>query len=232
MPRPAATWSEMNGSCATTFMPNARARSATSWPIRPSPTSAERLAAQLRAHQRLLVPHRPLHRGVGGGNGARERQHQRKRVLGDAHAVGARRVHHEDAARGGGGEIDVVDARTGAGDHPKLRRRVNQRGVHFRGASYDQRIGVGQIAREHVRRASGSRVNGPTRHTSEDLDGGSGQLVSDHDVHGRSYIMCRCAVGKKRFLRTIVVQTAGSRGMTRVRCTGRGCFPHTFPQVL
>ena len=84
------------------------------------PGDAERLASQLGAEEALLLPLRLLHRAVGGRNDAGQRQHERARVLGDADAVGARRVDDEDAARAGRGDIDVVDAGAGAGDDPQL----------------------------------------------------------------------------------------------------------------
>ncbi len=55
-PRPGAISSEMYGSCATMRMPNARARCATSWPMRPKPGDAERLAAQLGAEKPSSSP--------------------------------------------------------------------------------------------------------------------------------------------------------------------------------
>ena len=76
-----------------------------------------------RAGQLLLVPDALLHRRVGRRNRARQRQHQRDRQLGDADAVRAGGVHDEDAAFGCGGNVDVVDAGAGAGNHPQTRRR-------------------------------------------------------------------------------------------------------------
>ena len=77
-PAASAARAEMNGSCARISMPNARARSATSRPMRPKPDDAERLSAQLGAGELLLLPHAALHRGVGGRNRSREREHQRR----------------------------------------------------------------------------------------------------------------------------------------------------------
>jgi hypothetical protein len=39
--------------------------------------------------------------------------------------VAVRRVHHHDAARGGGFDVDVVDADAGAADHAKPFRLRN-----------------------------------------------------------------------------------------------------------
>ena len=164
MPSDAATVSEMNGSCATISMPNARAARGDFLADSSEPAEAERLAAQLRAGQLLLVPDAALHRGVGGGHRARQRQHQRQRVLGDADAVAAGRVHDENAPRAGRGEIDVVDSGSGAGNHPKFGRGGEQPLVDLGRAADDERVGLGEIRRQHVRRTSGARVDGPTGH--------------------------------------------------------------------
>ena len=77
---------------------------------------AERLVAHLLAEELLLLPLALLHRRVGGGQVPGQRQHEAHRQLGDADAVGAGRVHDDDAAGAGGGHVDVVDAGAGAGD--------------------------------------------------------------------------------------------------------------------
>ena len=87
---------------------------------------AERLVANLLAEELLLLPLALLHRRVGGREVAGQRQDQAHREFGDADAVGAGRVHHDDAARAGGGDVDVVDAGAGARDRAQLRRGVDQ----------------------------------------------------------------------------------------------------------
>ena len=105
-------------------MPNARARAATSWPIRPSPTRPSVLPRSSAPVSDFLSQTPRFIAASAAGTARARREHQRERMLGDADAVGARRIHHEDAARGGGGDVDVVDAGAGAGDHPKARRRL------------------------------------------------------------------------------------------------------------
>ena len=80
---------------------------------------AKGLAAELGAEKALLLPLGILHGPIGRGHASGERQHQRTGVLGDADAVRARRVDDENAARAGGGHVDVVDAGAGAGDDPQ-----------------------------------------------------------------------------------------------------------------
>ena len=151
----------MNGSWAMTFISNARARRATSWPMRPETGEAERLAAHFFAEETLLVPLALLHRRVGGRNFSGKCQQLRHRQFRDADAVGARRVHHDDAARAGGVDVDVVDAGAGARDGAQLRRGRNQIGGHFRGAAHDDRVGVGEIGGEFGGRPAAARVNVP-----------------------------------------------------------------------
>ena len=135
----------MNGSCATHVHAEG-ARPVGDFLADPAePDDAERLAAQLRAGEPLLVPHPALHRGIGGADRARQRQHQRPGVLRDADAVRAGRIHDDDAAIGGGGDVDVVHAGSGAGDHPKPGRGGDQLRIDLRGAANDQRVGVGEV---------------------------------------------------------------------------------------
>ena len=108
------------------------------------PAKPEGLAAKFRAGQFLFVPHTALHRGVGGRDRPGERQHQRQRVLSDADAVSPWCVHHQDAAGAGRRQIDVVDARAGAGNHPKFGRGREQPLINLSGAADDQCIGLGK----------------------------------------------------------------------------------------
>ena len=98
------------------------------------PARARRCRASCRAarcRETLLFPAPVLHRAIGGRDRARQRQHQRAGVLGDADAVGAGRVDDEDAARAGGRDVDVVHAGAGAGDDPQLRRGSSSRASTF-----------------------------------------------------------------------------------------------------
>ena len=78
---------------------------------------AQRLAENFHAQKFVLLPLAGAGRGVGFGDLPRQRQHQRDGVLGGGDRIAERRVHHDDAARGGGGNVDIVDADAGAADH-------------------------------------------------------------------------------------------------------------------
>ena len=55
------------------------------------------------------------------------------------------------------------------------------RGVHFRRAADEQRVGVGQIGGERVGRPARSGVNHPAGFGSEKVEGGCGKVVGDDD---------------------------------------------------
>ena len=78
---------------------------------------AERLAGDLDAEKLVLLPFAGAGRSVGLGDLPRQRQHQRDRVLGGGDRIAEWRVHHDDAARRRGRNIDIVDADAGAADH-------------------------------------------------------------------------------------------------------------------
>ena len=127
-------------------------------------------------------------RGIGFGYLASERHHERERMLGSGDGVAIGRVHDHDAAACGGGDIDIVDADTGAADDLEL------------GSGFDE------LGRDLGRRADGEPViggdDGEERilvlaeiglivdidaAVAEDLHGGFGKLVGDEytGCHGR-----------------------------------------------
>ena len=82
--------------------------------------------------------------GLGGDvrrrNLASRGKQQGNRVLGGRDRVAERRVHDHDAARGGRGDVDVVDADTGATDHLESRGGGNDVLVRLRRGSYGQAV--------------------------------------------------------------------------------------------
>ena len=75
-------------------------------------------AGELRALPRVLAQ-----RGVGGGDLPSGGEQQRQGVFGGAVDVGGRRVDDQHTARGGGVDVDVVQADAGPGDDLELGRR-------------------------------------------------------------------------------------------------------------
>ena len=204
---------EMNGSWATTRMPNARARCATSWPMRPRPAMPSVLPRSSVPRKRFFSHLPSFIARSAAGIDARQREHQRAGVLGDADAVGAGRVDDEDAARAGRGDVDVVDAGAGAGDDAEPRRRVEQRrastfvALRTSSASASARSaasvgGLAAGARVHdparLRRGAGPAPR-PAGRRRQRFSMGSCrlrrvQLIAES--HGRWSMVRRCAVVK------------------------------------
>ena len=93
-----------------------------------------------RRHRRHL-PSASLHQGIGEGNLARKREHERHRVVGHlVHAI-VGDIGHRDLALARGGEVDVVDAEPRPSDHFAARELTNELSGQL-GVAYHQRIGV------------------------------------------------------------------------------------------
>ena len=160
---------------------------------------AKRLAAKLVSEKALLFPAAVFHGAIGGRDEARQRQHERERMLGDADAVGARGVDHEDAAGAGGRDVDVVHAGAGPGHNPQLRRGVEQPGVHLRGASDHQRVGVGEIGGQHSGRAAGTGIDHPAGFGAEQIERGHREVVGNDNFQCVGIVsVCRVHVRRPR----------------------------------
>ena len=209
---------------------------------------AERLAAQLDTSELLLLPLPCLHGGIGGGQVPRQRQQLRHRELGDADAVRARRVHHDDAALRRGFEVDVVDARAGAGDDPKRGRGGNQVfGVTFvalrttsasASASAISRSGSG-------RPALASTIHEGSSRRSVTAEAGRSSAITifigtvfrwkkvEDECENRSSIICRFGRGSKPHQRapnrrTRMVQTAVSHDWRAIHGHAQWFFHRLF----
>ena len=94
----------------------------------PEAEDPERLVEQLDARELRALPLAGDQARVRLGHVAGQREQQRHRVLGGGDDVGLRRVGDDDAALGGGGDVDVVDAHAGAADGLQARRAVDHVG--------------------------------------------------------------------------------------------------------
>ena len=119
---------ETYGSNAITRIPNARARSATSWPILPKPRipSVFSYSSTPENFERSHAP--PISDGMRLGHVARQREQQRHRVLGGGDHVRLRRVGDDDPGLGGGIDVDVVDPHAGPADGSQTARRARSAG--------------------------------------------------------------------------------------------------------
>ena len=111
---------------------------------------AERLAGDLRAHVLVAVPLAFEQALVGRGDVAREREHQRDRVLGGAERVAGRRVHHDDAPARGSGFVDVVGANAGTHDRLEPAIAFERFGRDLHAAAADRPVELRERLAERV----------------------------------------------------------------------------------
>ena len=115
--------------------------------------------------------------GVGGRDLPRRREHQRQGVLGGAVDVGGRRVDHQHPGGGGGVDVDVVQAHSGAGDDLELGRGGDHLGVDGGGRAHQDRVGVGYRCQQL---GPVGAVHPADLHlVSQGGDGGFGKFVGD-----------------------------------------------------
>src|SRR5262249_8412223 len=101
---------------------------------------AEGLVADLSAEPGAAGPFARTHGGGGLRDVARQREQHGDGVLGGGDVAAAGRVHHHDAARGGGVDVDVVDADAGTADHAQLGGAGQHVGRHLGGATHDEGV--------------------------------------------------------------------------------------------
>ena len=110
-------------------------------------------------------------------------------MLGDADAVGARRVDDQNAAGTGGIDIHVVDAGAGAGDHLQSGRPRDQVGIDTGGTADDQRVGVGECGVKLFGGATGLRIDVPAL-VPKQVGRGRRQRIGNHDFHESGVPRC------------------------------------------
>ena len=77
---------------------------------------AQGFAVEFRAGEVGAFPLAGEEGGVGGGDVAADGEHEGHGVLGGSDGIGARGVHDDDAAGGGGFDVDVVYTNAGTTD--------------------------------------------------------------------------------------------------------------------
>jgi D-3-phosphoglycerate dehydrogenase len=103
----------------------------------------EGLLAELDARVLVPLPLAVLQRGVGLRDVAGGGDEQAAGELGGGDDVGGRGVDDHHAGLGGGGDVDVVQAHTGAGDDLQLLGRGDGLGVHLGGGADEDGVDVG-----------------------------------------------------------------------------------------
>ena len=108
---------------------------------------AQRLAAQLGALQRFLLPLTGMGQVIGAAQMARHGQHHGQGVFGHRHGVRPGRIHHRNTLTGGGFELDIVHADARPPNHAQFARLGQQAGIHLHRRPHDQRIRGLQLRR-------------------------------------------------------------------------------------
>ena len=104
---------------------------------------AQHLVAHLLTQELLLFPLALLHGRIGGRQVAGHRKDQAHGQFGHADAVGAGRVHHDDASRRRGLDVHVVHAHTGAAHDAQLGRGFENFLRHLGLGTHDHRLDIG-----------------------------------------------------------------------------------------
>ena len=156
------------------------------------PDDADGLAEDLGAVELRPLPGVLAQRCVGGRDLPGGGQHQRQRVLGGAVDVRRRGVDHQHPGRGGGVDVDVVQADARAGDDLELGRGGDHLGVDRGRRAHQQRVGIGHRCQEFraVRAVDPTHFHGVT----QGCDGRLGQFVGDQhngQIHAGQPNVCR-----------------------------------------
>ena len=141
---------------------------------------AERLALDLGAAELAPLPLAAGEAGVGLRDVAREREHQRDRVLRRRHRVGLGGVGDDDALLGGGGDVDVVHADAGAADDAEVVGAFDQLRVALRGGADQDAVVVADPLEQVVAAPVGADVD--VEPLAQHVHAGLGDLLRDEDA--------------------------------------------------
>jgi hypothetical protein len=108
-------------------------------------------------------------------------------VLCGGDGIAERRVHDNDAARGGGRNVDIVDADAGAPDHFEVLCLLQQLGRYFRGRTNCQALVIADYLGKLVLVDAGLHVDRDAV-IPENLHGGGRKRVGDENA--RSHFVC------------------------------------------
>src|SRR5690606_25486784 len=96
-----------------------------------------------------------------------------------ADAVGAWRVHDENAAAARRSDVDVVHPGAGASDDPEPGGGGDEVGRDLRGAANEKALGVGERGREFSRAAAGPRIDVPSGLGAQQVERRGGEVVGN-----------------------------------------------------
>ena len=155
-------------------------------PNPPQPDNAQRLAAQLRPLQRLLVPLARMHRRIRPRNRPRHRNHQPQRQLRHRNSIRPRRIHHHNSAPRSFSRINIVDANASAPNNAQLRSRSHQRRIGLHRRPHNQRISISQLCRQAAGRNLVGGNNVPAGFFKKNGKSRGRDFFSKNDLQGCS----------------------------------------------
>src|SRR5215203_1737063 len=139
------------------------------------------LAVELGALELGAVPAAGDKRFVRLGDVAEEGEGEGERVLGGGDGVRFRRIGDDDPAPGRGGDVDVVDAGSGAADHLQVLGQLDQLRRHLRRRADQDRVVLGDLLAQLLVGHLEAEVDLELR--AQQVDAGVGDLLLDQDLH-------------------------------------------------
>ena len=145
---------------------------------------AQCLGRHFDAHEAVLLPLAGLGGGIGFRQLASEREHQGDGVFGGGDAVAEWRVHHDDAERGSGRDIDIVNPDAGAAHHLQIGGGGEHLLGDLGGGADGEAIIIADDLDQLVLRQAGDFVHFDAA-GAEDFGGLGGHLIGNEDFgHG------------------------------------------------
>ena len=159
------------------------ARSTTIEPILPQPITPSVLPV-ISTPMKRFFSHLPAWVEASAcGICARQREHQGDRVLGGGDRIAEGRVHHDDALRGRGRDIDIVDADAGAADHLQVLRLLEDLRRHLGGRADREAVEIADDLGELVLVLAELRLEiDLDAAILEDLHGGGRQSIGNENL--------------------------------------------------
>ena len=167
--------------------------------------NGERLFIELVAHEAIAAEFARMRRGIGGGNFASRRKHERHSVLGRRNDIARRNVAYGNAMLACGINIDVVARHAGAADNLAIRRGLNHLARDLGGGANDKGI-VGADALEQLARGQAEALIDLVALPLQDVDALVDDFIGHQNLHCDSPFTAitpalrGCAFRYKRFV--------------------------------
>src|ERR1700730_9159040 len=184
---------------------------------------AEHLAGDLDTHETVLFPFAGLGRQIGLGNLAGEREHQCDRMFGGGDRIAKRRIHHDNAFPGGGGNIDINRTGARAADYFQPLRPLEKFGGDLRRRANGKAVETADDAGELVLVLAEARLKiGLDAALLEDRDGGSRRMMFELNKEGRGVNRKRV----RRLMRVMGIEALVPRPGTSKAAPGHRIYPY------